>query len=98
MVAKNIDRPVTFACGAEVLANGKYILERWDITRNAYKVAVRTPKELIGSKLVVTWDVPKLMHAIRPEAGKQYRLRIDTFAPREEHIYSAPFEIVPGKK
>lgn len=98
VVVKNTERRITFACAAEVLVNGKYILERWDISKNAYKVAVRTPRELVDSRAVVTWDIPKFMQAIRPEPGKKYRFRVDIFAPREEHIYSSPFEIAVAKK
>lgn len=92
-VKKNVAEPVSFVCAAETLVDGEFRESRWDISQNALKLAVRKPKQIQKETVDVIWDIPHQMKAIRPEAGRVYRLRIDTFSPREEHIYSSPFSI-----
>ena len=92
-VNKNAAGPVLFACAAEVLVDGAFHEIRWDISKNALKLAFRRPTRMDSETMEVKWDIPHQMRSIRPEAGNTYRLRIDILSPRQEQIYSTSFFI-----
>src|SRR5256885_956718 len=92
-VVKEIPGAVTFCVASEILYEGRWRDDRWDIFSHAYNLVVRRDRRLDGPSVDLRWDIPHLLAGIRPEAGRTYRLRVDVLTPKKEQIFSPPFAI-----